>query len=181
MEKKRDAFLSSLDITFENDFVSIKSKKRSYLVIILISILVPVLLVLSLSFLLNQRWVDGLFFLGIGAFAILAGWNKITSTTYPTTQLFYTKKEVVKPPAYSFLKTRIEQYDKIKGISVSIKAVGGGTSAYEEGNTDYRKSLILETGKDDINILTYYSRQEEMESSAKEFVKMIENKITNAS
>lgn len=100
---------------------------------------------------------------------------------YPITELDLRAKQVVLKPSFAFIKAKTRYFKEMKGISVSTKTVGGHTSAYEDGNTDFEKILLLETDIGDVPILTFVSREEETEPSLIEFASAIKQRLMAAS
>ena len=121
----------------------------------------------------------GNFFLAVIAGVVAwIGWQEFKRTLYPVTELDLRAKEVILKPAYAFFKAKRQRFKEMKGISVSTKTIGGHTSAYEEGNTDYEKILLLETDSGEIPILTYVSREEATESGLAEFANAIRVRLS---
>jgi hypothetical protein len=76
-----------------------------------------------------------------------------------------------------FVRDRVYTFNDIHEVTFGCRAVGGHTSAYEEGNTDYSKSVILITDQTEIRLFEYLSRSQEIEQSVMEFVAVLKQKL----
>ncbi|MFY0687978.1 MAG: hypothetical protein JXQ90_12480 [Cyclobacteriaceae bacterium] len=176
-----DPFLKTLDVSIDKAKISIKRRKKRNVLALVLGIFIGIpLIIASYFFLTLGTYVDGTVFGVLAIIIAIAVWNMNSAGLYPETKFDLSAKHIVKKPILAFLKPIELRYKTLKGVSLSTKAVNGGTSAYEEGNTDYRKSLILETDNGEITLFTYYSRKEEAEDSLLKFADFIEQKVTSA-
>jgi hypothetical protein len=141
-----------------------KDKKRNLLVLVLgiifmVFFTVPTVLIDALATIQNI-----LFITGLNAIIIAIIWSQNSSGIYYQKVLDLHRMQMIQKSKYqSLFKDKVLQFKRVDEIGVSTKAVGGGTSAYEEGNTDYRKRIYLNTDQGEIVLLAYYSREEALE------------------
>ncbi len=174
MAESKDNFLSQLDIEISNDQIVItKKRRRNYVALIFGLIIAPFLLFWGVL-----GFFQGGFVLVL--IAIYAGWNTWRTNSrglYPTTLINFPNRIITRRGAFSFIRDKVVDFDEIKDLGFGVKAVGGHTSAYEEGNTDYRKTLILETDQGDIRLCNYKSRNTDLEPSVEEFANLLREKF----
>jgi 4-hydroxybenzoate polyprenyltransferase len=168
--------LSNIELTLTEQTVTIGTNKKW----VKTKLLLAVVAISSLLFIApRQNSLIGVLYivLIIGVVCFLT-WQLVQSSLYPISVIDFQVPAVIRKPAYPFFKEQTILFDTLTGVSVSTRAIGGGTSAYEDGNTDYEKTLILETNTGKISILSYTSRTESIEDSLQAFTKSLSTRFS---
>ncbi len=171
MSGKKDRFTKSFDIEFYDDHVVIRKKpKRNYFVLIVGVPFTGLLLFFAIG--------SGIFLLYIFTFLlILLMWRLNFNGFYPTSVLYFRDKVFQKIPTNRHWKVKETRFKDVHAIDFLSKAVSGHTSAYEEGNTDYRNTIVLVTDRGDIRLCSYLNRTTEIEDSVKKFVEILKERL----
>ena len=178
MTEKIDPFIKGLKINFNDDGMVIKKKAKRNSVAIIVGIPVLLLLFFLISFELSiQRVGEAAIYLLFSLFVVYFMWQLNFTGLYPTTELNFKNFTFKKIPSLRGWKEKQTSFTKVDGIGFFSKAVGGHTSAYEEGNTDYRNTIVLETDVGDLRLCTYMSRSEEIEDSVIKFTDVLKEKL----
>ncbi|MFT4738708.1 MAG: hypothetical protein ACI8QD_001480 [Cyclobacteriaceae bacterium] len=176
MSIANDPFLSNIELTLTEQTVTIRTKRKWVKTKLLMAVVAISSLLLIAPL---QNSLIGVFYivLIIGVVCYLT-WQFVQSSLYPISVIDFQVPAVKRKPAYPFFKEQTILFDTLNGVSVSTRAIGGGTSAYEEGNTDYEKTLILETNTGEISILSYTSRTESIEDSLQAFTESLSSRFS---
>ena len=178
MEERKDAFLTSFDFAFDKDTITLTAKKKkSWFVIILGTILSLVFLALGVL-LLYISDTSSVIFIVIALLIAGIAYQMNALPLYYKSIIDIRQHRIIQIPKFGFLQKKEQGYHKVLGMDYSVKAVSGHTSAYEEGNTDYRKSLILETDSGEIKLFSYNSREESIEDSLSQFSKSLASSLS---
>lgn len=174
MSENVDAFKKAVSIKISDHIVQIKSRTNARLKFV---VYLAGLFVISI-FISIQGINIGLIFLVavFGTVAYLA-YQEIKISLYPLTILDLKKKSVLRKSLYLFIKPKSYSFRHFNGISMSVQAVGGYTSAYEDDTTDFEKTILLETETGDVPLLNFISRKEEAEESLTEFLSDLKEKL----
>ena len=141
MSTTKDPFTDQLKIDMEKDHLVITRKRRRNLVALIFAILiVPLLFIWGIIGFLE----GGFLMVLIGIYAGYYAWRTNSRGFYPITEIDFPARSVTLKGAYPFVRDRVRTYNVVNDLGFGVKAVGGHTSAYDEGNTDYRKTLILD-------------------------------------
>ena len=174
MPAKKDSFLDQLDIVVEVDSITITKKRRRNITALVAGIIItPLLLLWGMS----DFFGGGFIFVLIAIYAGYNAWRSNSSGTYPKTIFDFTNSVVTRKSNIPLIKDDVRPFTEVRDLGFGVKAVGGHTSAYEEGNTDYRKTLILETDAGDIRLCNYRSRNQDLEESVSGFATILREKL----
>ena len=177
MSTQLDAFSKDIRVEIEEGIVRIHNRNSGTLR--LLATLIVFSFLVSLIF-MGGTWLGNTILALIAGLVAFLGFQEFLRGLYATTILDMDKKQVVRSPAYRFFKPKVNEFQELRGVSLSTKTVGGHTSAYEDGNTDFEKILILETDTGEIPLLTYVSREEEAEKSLTDFAEAIRKRLLSA-
>lgn len=168
---KRDYFLETYTPIEKPDKVILKRTKSINGLLWFVGILT---LIFSFVIFLSASFKVAGIFISIDAVVIAILWVNNQHLIYRELEIDFKNKQLRKNPIFSFLEPKTRRLEKIDGLDLSVKAVGGYASPFEEGNTDYRKTIYL-VGDKEIRLFDYLSRKESLEESAKEVIRKIQN------
>ena len=157
------------DISISNQSITIRTKKTWNRTTIFIGVLV------GIPAILLSPLVPLFIFIFLAMVVLVVQSN--SSAVYPLSILDFKSKTLTKFPGLPIFKEKKLRFNKVYDVAYLVKSVGGYASAYEDENTDYRKTIVIETDKGDIKIAKYYSRNEEMEEDVKSFADQIRDNL----
>jgi hypothetical protein len=96
---------------------------------------------------------------------------------YPELEVDLKHMSATERPSLSFMQPKVTWLKKITGVDFLVKPISGHASPFEEGNTDYRKRLVLTTSNKDITLVSYINRNENLEESAQALVDKLQSVI----
>jgi hypothetical protein len=170
----KDSFETQFEVELDKDYIFIKRKKRANMVLV---ILLGFLIVLFTYFGIKLSAFLGssnlYFFLALDLILVAIIWVNVKNHIYPITEVDLKTRKVTKRPIFNFLKEKHFELGTIKGIDFLVKPISGHTSAFEEGNTDYRKRIVLKTQNGEFTLFSFINRSEDLEDTAKSMMEKI--------
>jgi hypothetical protein len=178
MSKRTDAFDKAVKVNISDHIIKIRSRNQGALKIVVYS-----LMLLGVCFFMYMEGFStgSLYLLAVFAVVAYLIYQEIRISLYPLTILDVKKKSVLRKSIFGFIKPKSYQFNNLIGISMNVQAVGGYTSADEDENTDYEKTLILETEKGEVPLFNFVSRVEEAEEGLAIFVERLKDHLSQAS
>lgn len=166
-----DYFLKTFDVEETPDKIILNRYKTVNGSLWIVALII---LITSIAIIINTNLETALFFICIDVVVLAILWVNNQHLIYPRTIIDFNKKTVERIPAFSFLKAKKNPINEtIKGIDLAQRAVSGYASPFEEGNTDFRKKIILILDNSEIELFNYLSRHEKLESSVEELIEKI--------
>jgi hypothetical protein len=173
MANVEDAFSESFRLSIAEDSIAIAKKSTGILQIIISLIVVTFLLILIAT---GGNLLGNFFLFLIACLAGYMGYQAFVFNKYHITIIDIESQAIEKLSKFFFIKPITYSFQEIENISIDVVETGGHTSAYEEGNTSYEKTVILETKQGEIPLLNYSSRSEEAEESLMMFISALKDK-----
>lgn len=165
-----DYFLKTYDVHSEQEKVILDRKKSINGLLWVVAILI---VIASCVFIFSSNIIFSLTFIVVDLIVLAILWVNNQHIIYPKTVIDFQERTFTRYPALSFLQPKVKRIDSVKGIDLSVKAVGGYASPFHEGNTDYLKAIILILEEKEYRIFDYISRREALEKSAENVVNKI--------
>lgn len=117
-------------------------------------------------------------FLGADVIILAILYVNVKDHAYPELEVDFKKMQAIQKPTFAFMSPKTVLFKAINGVDLKVKPISGYASPFEEGNTDYRKKLVLTTNNEDITLFSYINRKKELEKSAEILVSKLQGMIT---